>query len=220
VSAYEIRRIDELESIEVAGVNWRPIRRPLGITAVGMNAYTGAKGDHVVEAHSEESLGHEEIYVVVSGSARFTLDGEERDVEAGGLVYIREPKTQREAVALEDGTTVLAVGGRPGAHEPSAWEWWFAAQPYRSRGEYARGLELVREGLEAKPDDPARHFQVACYEAYVGNRDEALARLRYALERNDEMKEWARGHAAFESLRGDPEFLAIAGEPDAAGESA
>ena len=34
------------------------------------------------------------------------------------------------------------------------------------------------------------------------------------------MREWARGHAAFESLRGDPEFLAIAGEPDAAGEGA
>jgi hypothetical protein len=33
VSAYEVHRIDELESIAVAGVNWRPIRRRLGIRA-------------------------------------------------------------------------------------------------------------------------------------------------------------------------------------------
>ena len=220
MSAYEVRRIAELDSIFVAGVHWHPIRRPLGITAFGMNAYTADEGEHVVEPHSEESLGHEEVYVVVAGRARFTLGGDEHEVAAGGFVYVREPTTEREAVALENGTTVLAVGGRPGAHEPSAWEWWFAAQPYRTEGQYERGLEVVREGLEAKPDDPARHFQVACYEAYVGNRDEALERLRWAVERNGEMREWARGHAAFESLRNDPEFLAIAGEPEPAGESA
>ena len=220
MNAYEVRRLDELDSITVAGVNWRPIRRELGIRAFGINAYTGDAGEHVVEEHNEESLGHEEVYVVVTGSARFTLGDDEHDVSAGGFVYVREPSTDRAAVALEDGTTVLAVGGKPGVHEASAWEWWFAAQPSRAAGDYERGLAIVREGLAEKPDDPARHFQVACYESFVGNRDEALARLRFAVERNEEMRGWARGHQAFEQLRDDPEFLAIAGEPDAPGERA
>ena len=217
---YEIRRIDNLDEIAIAGVNWRPIRRALGISAYGINAYTGNTGEHVVEEHSEGTLRHEEVYVVVTGSARFTLGGEEHNVSAGSFVFVRDPETKRAAVALEDGTAVLAVGGKPGVHEPSAWESWFAASPHRASGDYASGLAIVREGLAERPDDPERNFQVACYEAFVGNRDEALARLRFAVERNGELRDWARGHPAFESLRGDPEFLAIAGEPEPAGESA
>lgn len=220
MSAYEVRRIDELDSIPVAGVSWRPIRRALGISAYGINAYTGDTGEHVVEEHAESRFGHEEVYVVVSGSARFTLADAEHDVLAGGFVYVRDPNTKRAAVALEDGTAVLAIGGKPGAHEPSAWEWWFAASPHRTRGEFDRGLEIVREGLAERPDDPERHFQVACYEAFSGNRDEALARLRFAVEREDGLRGWAQGHPAFETLRADPEFLAIAGEPKAGGEGA
>jgi hypothetical protein len=218
VSAYEVRRIDELESIAIAGVNWRPIRRALGIRAYGINAYTGDTGEHVVEEHTEESLGHEEVYFVVSGSARFTLGEDTHDVAGGGFAFVRDPKTKRAAVALEDGTTVLAIGAKPGvAHTPSAWESWFAASPYRASGDYLAGLAIVREGLAEAPDDPERHFQVACYEAFAGNRDEALARLRFAVERDDGMREWAQGHPAFEALRSDPEFSAIAGEAEPAG---
>ena len=171
----------------------------------------------MVEEHTEETLEHEEVYVVVSGSAHFTVDGDEHDVGAGGFVYVRDPKTTRAAVALEDGTAVLAIGGKPGvAHVPSAWESWFAASPYRARGDYGAGLAIVREGLSEAPDDPERRFQVACYEALAGNRDEALAQLRFAVERDDKLREWAQDHPALESLRDDPEFSAIAGEPKTA----
>jgi len=37
-------RIDELDTIHAAGVNWRPIRRTLGITGFGINAHTAARG--------------------------------------------------------------------------------------------------------------------------------------------------------------------------------
>ena len=218
MSAYEVRRFDELDSIAVAGVHWRPIRRALGIRAFGINAYTGDTGEHVVEEHTEERLGHEEVYTVVTGRARFTLGGDEVDVSAGAFVYVRDPSTKRAAVALEDGTTILAVGGKPDeAHEPSGWEWGFAAYPHRERGDYRRGLEIVREGLAEQPENPELHFYVACYESLVGNRDEALARLRVAVEGDGRVRDWARGHVAFETLRDDPEFLAIAGKPEPAG---
>ena len=59
MSAYEVRRFDELEEVPVkrAGINWRPIRRPLGITAFGINAYTGHEGEHVVECTTRVSSG-------------------------------------------------------------------------------------------------------------------------------------------------------------------
>ena len=126
-------RVDELPSIKVAGeLRWKPIRRTLGIEAFGMNAYTAENaGDDVVERHSEESLRHEEVYVVLSGRVNFELDGEALDAPAGTIVFLRDPAVRRYATAAEARTTVLAVGGRPGeAYTPSAWEWYFEAERF------------------------------------------------------------------------------------------
>jgi quercetin dioxygenase-like cupin family protein len=212
MSGYEVRSIAELEEIPVPGaaIVWRPIRRGLGIRAFGINAFTAAAGEHVVEEHTEETLGHEEVYVVLAGRARFTVGGDDFEADPGTIVYLRDPALRRAAVALEDGTAVLAVGGKPGAaFEPSPWEWWLSATPYRQSGEYARGLEIVREGLAERPDHPVMHFQVACYEALIGNREEAFERLRYAVEHDPRIAEWARGHPTLESLRDDPRFAEL-----------
>ena len=221
MSAYEVRKLDEFEVVPVtgAGIDWRPVRRTLGIRAFGINAYTADEaGKHVVEEHSESQLRHEEVYVVVSGRARFTLGDDEVEAGPGTLVYLRDPETRRAAVALEAGTTVLAVGGRPGeAYEPSAWEWVFAASPHRDRGDYGAGLAIVREGLE-ESGNPVLHYHVAYYEALDGNRDAALEHLRKSVEHRPETRGWARGDEDFASLRDDPEFLAITREPGAGGE--
>jgi len=129
-------RLDEIDGVPVLGtLVWKPIRRPLGITAFGINAYTAANaGDEVVEDHSEKTNGHEEIYVVVSGHAVFTVDGGEVDAPAGTLVYLDDPLERRSAVAREPGTTVLAVGGVPGKHEPTPWEYFFPALPHAREG--------------------------------------------------------------------------------------
>lgn len=219
MSAYEVKRIDEFDAVELSELNmtWRPIRRTLGITAFGMNAYTGDTGRHVVEPHTEGALRHEEVYVVLRGLARFTLGGDELVAGPGTLVYVRDPDTRREAVALEDGTTVLAIGGRPGeAYQPSAWEWWFAAAPLRDRGDLEGALAIVQEGLEHRPDHPVMLYQNACYEALLGRRDGALESLRRAAAGDARTREWARKDEDFASLRDDPEFLVITGEAEAA----
>ena len=80
-------RISELERIPLDGAWWRPLRRRLGVTSFGINAYTAdAAGDPLIEEHDEHSPGaggHEELYLVVTGRAAFTVDGEE--IEAPGL---------------------------------------------------------------------------------------------------------------------------------------
>ena len=213
-SGWEVRRIDELDEIPVpgAGITWRPIRRALGIRAFGINAYTAAAGEHVVEEHTEESLGHEEVYVVLAGRARFTLDGEDLEAEQGTIVYLRDPAVKRAAVALEDGTMVLAVGAKPGeAFGPSPWEWWFAASPHRERGDFEAGREIVREGLAGMPEHPMMHYQVALYEAMCGNDDEAVERLRTAVEGDERIREWAREHPALEQLRADGRVAELLG---------
>ena len=91
-NGWQTLRLDELEPILAAGVNWKPLRRTLGIEAFGTNAYVAGPGEDVIEEHSEERLGHEEVYVVVSGRATFTLDGEEHDAPAGTIVHLGDPR--------------------------------------------------------------------------------------------------------------------------------
>ena len=73
--AYEVVHLDELDRFPVddEGLLWRPVRRRLGITAFGTNAYTAERGtERVVEEHHEQD-GHEELYFVASGRATFVL---------------------------------------------------------------------------------------------------------------------------------------------------
>jgi hypothetical protein len=57
-------RLDALDRVPLAHGFWRPVRRPLGITAFGVNAYTAdGAGDDLIEPHDEASPGsgrHEE----------------------------------------------------------------------------------------------------------------------------------------------------------------
>ena len=183
--------ISDLDRVPVAGVFWRPLRRTLGITAFGTNAYTADAGEHVVEEHTEGS-GHEEMYVVLSGRARFTLGDCEREVGAGSIVFFDDHTELRGAVAIEDGTTVLAVGGMPGTITPSAWEWRFAAEPAYDAGDYERAYAICAEGLEAHPDDAALHYQLACFSNLGGNPDRAREHLRRALASDPErVRRWA-----------------------------
>ena len=111
-------------------LDWRPVRDHVGISAFGVNAFLGAAiGDRVVERHDEGDGGHEELYVVVRGAARFVLDGAEHEVPAGSVVLVA-PGTTREAFATAPETAVLVVGGPAGAHQGSEGE--------------ARQLELSR----------------------------------------------------------------------------
>jgi uncharacterized protein YjlB len=104
-------------------LDWRPIRDHLGISAFGVNGFVGAAaGDRVVELHDERGAGHEELYVVVRGAARFVVDGEENELPAGSMVLVPAQST-REAFATQPDTAVLVVGATPGApFVISEWE--------------------------------------------------------------------------------------------------
>jgi hypothetical protein len=205
MAKYAVAHIDELDRIEVAGVNWRPVRRRFDIRAFGVNAYTGDAGEHVVEEHDESRLRHEELYVVLTGRARLTLDGEELDAPAGTLVFVRDPALRRGAVALENGTTVLGVGARPGeAFTPSAWEYYFAAAPAYGAKDFVRAYDVAAEGLAVVPDSAPLHYQLACYAALAGREEQGRGHLTRAFALDERTREWAERDEDLDSLRGKP----------------
>ncbi len=199
--------LDEIPGIPVFGtLVWKPVRKTLGVTAFGINAYTAANaGDEIVEEHTEQQLGHEEIYAVVSGHATFTVDGEEVDAPAGTLVYLDDVAQKRHAIAKEPGTTVLAIGGVPGKHEVSAWEYFFPALVPMRNGDYDTARQILEEGLVEK-DAPVMHYQLACVEALAGNRERALDELTLAADGSENLCKHAQTDDDLASIRDDPRF--------------
>jgi hypothetical protein len=203
----KVLKLDEIEGIPVFGtLVWKPVRKTLGVTAFGINAYTAANaGDEIVEEHTEQQLGHEEIYVVMTGHATFTVDGETVDAPTGTLVYLDDVAQVRHAIAKEAGTTVLAVGGVPGKHEVSAWEYFFPALAPMRDGDYDTARRFLEEGL-AEKDAPVLHYQLACVEALSGNRERALDELQVAVEGAERLGKSAQTDEDLASIRDDPRF--------------
>ncbi len=213
-----IARIQEIEPIAVVGgeLQWRPVRRTLGIEAFGINAYTAGAGELVVEEHDETGAGaghHEELYVVVTGHATFRVDGEDIDAPVGTCVFLDDPKERRGARAVEDGTTVLAIGGERGAaFKISPWEFAFAGAPAQEAKRYDEAIALLREGLELHPGNASLLYNLACAEALSGDHDTALEHLAEAAT-NPRFRKFAQEDPDFDSLRDDPRFSAALGSP-------
>ena len=214
MTGWESVRFDELDSIPLfEGIVWHPVRRRLGVRAFGINAYTSeAPGQLVIEEHDESgggAGGHEEVYVVISGRATFTLGGETLDAPAGTLVFISDPAVKRKAVAVEEGTLVLAIGAQPGVpYEPSAWEWYFAAMPAFRAERWDEAIELMEDGLAERPGHPAILYNLACAESRAGRPLEAITHLRAALQADPKYADRAREDPDFDPIRREPGFPA------------
>jgi tetratricopeptide (TPR) repeat protein len=210
--AARVARLEELDRIDVAGIHWRPIRRPLGVRAFGINGYSADAGELLIEEHDETGSGagaHEELYVVVTGHARFTVAGEEIDAPAGTLVFVPELGDRREAVAVEDGTTAFVVGGPPSNAFPvSPWEYYFATVPAREREDWDEAIRIASQGLEEHPGHAYVHYELACLHALAGRNDEALDHLARAFEADPKTREHAAKDEELDSLRADPRYPA------------
>lgn len=202
-----VAHIDELDRIELPdGFVWRPIRRHFDIRGFGVNAYSASgAGGQIVEEHTEDE--HEEIYLVLRGRARFTVDGNDHELAAGQLVFVRDPQLRRGAVALEEDTVVLALGGKPGEpHVVSAWEAMFAAVPPAREENWAEAIRIHALALAEQPDHSALLYNLACMEARGGRHLDALLHIRRAVELDPSWAARASEDSDFDAIRGEPGF--------------
>lgn len=194
-----------------AAFDIRPIRIHFGIESFGVNAYSAeSAGGRVIEEHDELGHGagrHEELYFVARGHAVFELGGEEVDAPTGTLVFVGDPAVRRGAVAKEEGTTVLVVGGVAGQpFQASPWESWLAALPSLEAGEPERGIDIFLEALERYPGNPNVLYNLACFESLAGRREDALTHLEQAVEADPRTRDWAQTDEDFAAIRDDPRF--------------
>jgi tetratricopeptide (TPR) repeat protein len=211
MSGYVVAHLDEIAEVDDGRVPMRAVRHHFGITSFGVNAFTArAAGDRIINEHDESEPGSsEELYLVLRGRASFELDGERRDAPAGTFVFVR-PGVKRAAVAVEPGTTIVAVGGVPGkAYEPGGWELFASVRPLYEAGRYAEAADLGKQLLEDDPPYGDVFYNVACCESLAGRTADAIAHLRRAIELSEHARSFAQGDSDLDPIREDPAFKAL-----------
>jgi tetratricopeptide (TPR) repeat protein len=189
------------------------LRRTLDIGAFGASAsYQAKAGEDVVGEHDElgpGADGQEELYVVVQGSATFTLDGEEIEAPQGTVVFV-QPGTTRKAVAASAETIVLSVGGRRGEayRLPPGAELYDFFEHYKQEA-WDGALAACHVALEKHPGNALILYNIACMQSMLGRGDEALETLRESVDKWPKFKENARADDDFASLREDPRFTEL-----------
>jgi tetratricopeptide (TPR) repeat protein len=216
MSDYAVARLEEIDEISDGRSPWRPVRHHFGITSFGVNAWTAREaGDRIINEHDEAGPGdddsQEELYFVQQGRARFELDGESVDAPAGTFVYV-PPDVKRTAFAEEPGTTLVAVGGRPGtAYEPSGYELWMPLNELYQAGEYEQVIERGREAIEAH-EYALPLYNLACVESLAGHKEDAIEHLRRAIESRESLRSLAREDSDFDAVRDEPAFQELVAE--------
>ena len=104
---YRVSSLDELGD----GYGFRKIRKPLGVTAFGVNAivypprYDGPEHYHDTQ---------DELYFVHRGTASFVIDGDEHLVGEGGVVHVESTTPRKVSNPGDEDLVVFIVGGKGG----------------------------------------------------------------------------------------------------------
>jgi tetratricopeptide (TPR) repeat protein len=214
MARFAVARLDEIDEIDDGRCPFRPVRHHFGIMTFGVNAMIArSDGDRLINEHDEaEPNSGEELYVVMSGHARFELDGEAQDAPAGTFIHV-PAGIKRTAFAREAGTTVLAIGAGPAGqpYEPSGWEQFAPLFPLFKSDDYGEGADRAQALIADDPPYGGLYYNTACFESRAGRTDAALAHLRRAVELSPSLTQLARDDDDLAALRKLPEFAEIVG---------
>jgi tetratricopeptide (TPR) repeat protein len=192
------------------------IRRELDIGSFAVNAVRADAGKELVAERTTTGYAadrHEELFVVLAGRATFTIDGQEVDAPPGTAIFVRDVEAKRAAVANDDGTTIVVVGGRRGeAWRPTPGEAMQEFFPLYEAKDFEGSLRVAEQVLDEYPGNGLALFNIACMESLLGRKDEALEHLRAALEAAPALRENARTDDDFAPIGDDPRFLELVKE--------
>jgi hypothetical protein len=117
-----VLRLSDVPEVATDEGRWQALNTRLGVTTFGVNAVVMEPGEQVDIEHDETSSGHQEVYVVVTGRAAFSLGDAEVEAGPGDVVAVSDPAERRSYRALAPHTRIVCFGSGPGAEHPYG-EW-------------------------------------------------------------------------------------------------
>ena len=206
---WEAIRLDDVDGYgSDAAAHWFQVRKHFGIEAFGTNAWRATEaGQSLISDHDEGADGPEELYLVLSGRATFTVDGTEVDAPAGTVVFVSDPKLRRAARAEEAGTTVLVVGAVRGqGFTPSPWEADADGLRFFATKEYDKAIAFYEQRHADVPDRAGYLYNLACAESLAGRHEDALGHIARAVELSPDFLASAQADPDLDAIRADPSF--------------
>lgn len=221
MSGYTVAHVDDIPELDDGRSPMKPVRHHLGINAFGVSAWTAKKtGDRIINEHQEQEgddPADEELYVVTRGHAVFEVDGERIDAPAGTMVFV-QPRSNRTAFAEEAGTTIVAVGATVGEpYRVVGWEPWAPLRGAYEAGRYDEVIDRLRELVVDYSQYGLLFYNLACCESLTGQKEEAIAHLRRALELSDMFRDYAKGDSDLDAIRDEPGFAELVGAQEVSG---
>lgn len=111
MDSYTVKSIDEMEAIFHGA--FKLVGAELGVDSFGMQVIDIPAGSEHYPDHDHNHDGQEEVFVVLRGSAEFTIDGENVPLDPERIVRI-SAGAKRKLTPGSDGVRLLALGGVPG----------------------------------------------------------------------------------------------------------
>lgn len=114
---YVIAHRDELERTG----NWALVRRSLGCRSFGVNLVQIPPGEAIPE-HDETDRDQEELFLVLSGSPAFVVDGDEHPAAPGTFARFDPERRRSVRNTGSDPSSVLIVSApTTSGYEPMVW---------------------------------------------------------------------------------------------------
>jgi tetratricopeptide (TPR) repeat protein len=89
------------------------------------------------------------------------------------------------------------------------WPWLYLGHAQRDLGDYEAAIEATENALRIETGDKElylAYYNLACYNALLERKEEAMDYLKVALENDESLREWAREDSDLDSLRDEPGF--------------
>lgn len=126
MSRYTVKAIDQLVGIHDGIVKLAGAE--LGVQSFGLQVLDFPAGFAHYPEHDHAEDGQEEVYVVLQGSANFTVDGEHVPLAAGGMLRVPSG-VRRRLDPGPSGVRILAIGCAPGRAYERPADFQLAARP-------------------------------------------------------------------------------------------
>jgi len=87
-----------------------------------------------------------------------------------------------------------------------AWARLSEASKWRQKGNIKKAAEILKAAVQRYPDQAVLQYDLACYLALLGEKEDALQALERALQLDASLKELAKKNDDLKPLRNDPRF--------------
>ena len=146
------------------------------------------------QAAGGDSRGQQSAAVIVERTGA-------RDQSREGVDRVTDLRVDDHAEPITELRRLLGIHLR--------WQVLSRASAHHRPGGYEEGIRILAAGLERHGEDGTILYDLACYEALAGRRDDAIAHLRRALELEPSYRELAAADSDFAGLVGDPELRTL-----------